>query len=59
MKVKAVKPPKQSRNTADDNLTAGDPHRSVCSNQWENATASAGQSMRVQKTTSRSLGRWL
>lgn len=39
----------QSCNTVDGNLTAGDPQRSVCSNQWENATASAGQSVIVQK----------
>ena len=58
-KVKAVKPPTQSLKTADDNLIAGDPQRSVCSNQWENATASAGQRVRVQKDTSRSLGGWL
>lgn len=32
-KVKAVKPPTQSHNIVDDNLIAGDPHRSVCSNQ--------------------------
>ena len=32
-KVKAVKPPTQSLKTADDNLIAGDPQRSVCSNQ--------------------------
>lgn len=48
-KVKAVKPPTQSHNIIDDNLIAGNPQRSVCSNQWENATASAGQSVRVQK----------
>ena len=32
-KVKAVKPPTQSHNIADDNLIAGDPQKSVCSNQ--------------------------
>lgn len=48
-KVKAVKPPTQSHNIIDDNLIAGNPQRSICSNQWENATASAGQSVRVQK----------
>lgn len=48
-KVKAVKPPTQSHNIVGDNLIADDPHRSVCSNQRENATASAGQSVRVQK----------
>lgn len=47
--VKAVKPPIQSCNTAGDDLITGDPQRSVCSNQRENATASAGQSVNVQK----------
>lgn len=32
-KVKAVKPPTQSHTIVDDNLIAGDPQRSVCSNQ--------------------------
>lgn len=32
-KVKAVKPPTQSHNIVDDNLIAGDPQRTVCSNQ--------------------------
>lgn len=32
-KVKAVQPPTQSHNIVADNLIAGDPHRSVCSNQ--------------------------
>lgn len=48
-KVKAVKPPTQSHNIIGDKLIAGDPQRSICSNQWENATASAGQSVKVQK----------
>lgn len=48
-KVKAIKPSTQSHNIIDDKLIAGDPQRSVCSNQWENATASAGQSVKVQK----------
>lgn len=32
-KVKAVKPPTQSHNIVDDNLIAGHPQRTVCSNQ--------------------------
>lgn len=48
-KVKAVKPPTQSHNIIGDKSIAGDPQRSICSNQWENATASAGQSVKVQK----------
>lgn len=37
----------QSHNTVDDNLIAGDPQK--CMQQSENATASAGESVRVQK----------